>query len=211
MPQKRFSYRRVNTATTVKDICKKAGIKLGTFTYHYKSKDSLAVSIYHDFVGELTERVYALVDAARPPVDPFTREIATYRSYFTILDSSEAFRRFYCEICTTEEFRKVNYQMNEGFIQSTLQNFARQKSGLFYPPNEIDFPVTVTLVSGMEIRFVQALFSGKYEDRNRDDLIDYFLMIYYSIFCKDRREIQKRAPLARAFAPQMLELCPPVG
>ena len=95
--------------------------------------------------------------------------------------------------------------MNESFIQSTLQNFSRQRSGLFYPPDEIDFPVTVALVSGMEIRFAQALFSGEYEDRNRHDLIDYFLTIYYSIFCKERSEIQQRTCLARTFAPQMLE------
>lgn len=203
---KELFFQKGYTATTVKDICEKAGIKLGTFTYHYKGKDTLAVSIYQDFIDQLTEQVYSVLDSVQPKIDPFTREIATYRAYFSILNSSSELKRFYCEICSTEVFRDVNYQMNETFVRNVLNNFTKNGSDMFYSENEINFPLTVTLICGMEIRFMQDLFSEKFVQQNAEDSIDYFLLIFFSIFCRNRNEIHQHIQTSKSFLPLLQHL-----
>ncbi|MCD7993792.1 MAG: TetR/AcrR family transcriptional regulator [Clostridia bacterium] len=197
---KKLFYEKGYINTTVKDICAEANIKLGTFTYHFESKDSLAIDIYKEFSSAIISDVYTILEHQTDPyTDAFMRDITSYRVYYTAIHSNQHAKRFYSEICSIEAFRSVNYKMNRQFISSIL-NLAAEDHELFYPVTEFNLPVITSLVSGMEIRFVYDLFNHKFEDPDEEYLIDFFLFSYYSMFVKSREDLKQKINLSRVLS-----------
>lgn len=65
---KRLFYEKGYTAVSVTEICRMAEIKLGTFTYHFKTKDQLVQSVYREYMGRIwgyTDSLLHTPDAAR--------------------------------------------------------------------------------------------------------------------------------------------------
>lgn len=197
---KKLFYEKGYINTTVKDICAEANIKLGTFTYHYESKDSLAVSIYKELSSAIISSVYTLLKNNNDlDIDEFMQDITSYRTYYTAFHSNENAKRFYSEICNTDEFRSVNYKMNRQFISSIL-GLAAKDHHLFYPEEEFNLPIMTSLVSGMEIRFAYDLFNYKFEETDEDFLVDFFLFSYYSNFVKDRAALKEKINISKVLS-----------
>lgn len=197
---KKLFYEKGYINTTVKDICAEANIKLGTFTYHFESKDSLAIDIYREFSSAIISGVYTILEHQKEPhTDAFMHDITSYRVYYTAIHSNQHVKRFYSEICSIDAFRSVNYKMNRQFISSIL-NLAIEDHELFYPEKEFNLPVMTALVSGMEIRFAYDLFNHKFEDPDEEYLIDFFLFSYYSMFVKNRESLKQKISLSRVLS-----------
>lgn len=64
---KRLFYEKGYSAVCVTEICRLADIKLGTFTYHFKTKEQLAQCIYQDYLQKIwnyTDSILHTTDAA---------------------------------------------------------------------------------------------------------------------------------------------------
>lgn len=190
--------------TTVKKICDRCGMKLGTFTYHYAGKDELAVQIYKNLVDNISDYAYSLLFKLDEVLsDQFMTEITVYRAYFSVINQSEASRRFYRELCNSDEFLSTNYKMNISYIENIVNCFCKENPKQFYPEAEINLPVIATLVSGMEIRFAHDLFSSMFAEKDDNLLIDEFLFSYYSMFYRDREDLRKRIRHSRELVERM--------
>lgn len=64
---KRLFYEKGYNAVSVTEVCKVADIKLGTFTYHFKTKDQLTQCVYQDYMQKIwdyTDSILHTTDAA---------------------------------------------------------------------------------------------------------------------------------------------------
>lgn len=187
---RKLFYEKGYANTTVKDIVIEAGSKLGTFTYHYESKESLAVKIYQDFIYSINETITGKMAGFPKDCDDFIHEIVGYRAFFQCISQDGHVRRFYIEICDTPLFKEINRAMTGRYIRNCLELACRDGSGDFYPAGEINLEALTSIVSGMEIRYIYDLFLGHLGILDFDEAIDVFLYCYYGFFMKNRSRLK---------------------
>ena len=52
---------------TVRGVCQEAGVNLGSFVYHFGSRDAFVAELIEHWYAPLLERLTATVDEAQPP------------------------------------------------------------------------------------------------------------------------------------------------
>lgn len=174
-------------ATTIKDIITDAESKLGLFTYYFESKESVAISIFKDFVNDIalvleeylkeyTANDYLLVD------------MIEYRAYFECINANEQIRRFYKDISILESFAQMTIELKDYFIQKRFENGLKFETSAMIK-DKTYFDAIASLTSGMEIQFFRDIL-GKKIDIAYGDAIDIFLTEYYRFLVLDKKRIQ---------------------
>ncbi len=176
-------YEKGYIKTKVSDICKKSNTAPGMFTYHFESKEQLAVSIYRDFTFQLNEIIDEQLKIFFPKLDELIYEAVTYRAFFIAHAQNSGIRQFYTEICNTEYFIKTNKEMDELFIKRLISAKV---------PNEVNDPLVeenlqeiLTLVNYMEIGYTSEMFVQELSHEELNNKIDFFLLYYYRFFFCD--------------------------
>lgn len=175
---KRLFYEKGYADTTVKDIVSEAGAKLGTFTYHYSSKESLAADIYRSFIYELNKVISQTLSEVQKECAPLTREVTEYRAFFKAITSSSHIRQFYIDICDTLSFKDISYSMNRQYISNciSLEPICEEQFDL------VKLDALTSMVSGMEVRYLYDLFLNRLSYSDLEQAIDTFLYYYYGFF-----------------------------
>ena len=92
---KELYYQKGYCAVTVQDICNRADIKLGTFTYYFATKEDLVSEIY----SELLIKAYAYVNyLENRPMDHLERNVITTFLYYNTIYKDKQNLKFHYEV-----------------------------------------------------------------------------------------------------------------
>ncbi len=187
---KQLFYQKGYEETTVKDIIIAANSALGVFTYHFDSKDSLAVEIYQNMVDNIMVKHSEKMKCFPYTIEHISSEILMYHSFFSTMSANPNVRRFYRQICHTDLFRKTVLDMNLKFVQNILYNERREKKNSLSYIHEVNIEYVVSLVTGMEIQYVYDLFSENFSEIEEQKAIDIYIHIYFSFFVENRERLE---------------------
>lgn len=93
--------------TSIKDICEQGNVKLGSFTYYFKTKDDLVREIY----GDVWQKCYDLMDSKiqRPITEIEKNTIFSFLYFYAILHD-ELTRAFHYEILSMASVSNFIYE-----------------------------------------------------------------------------------------------------
>ena len=73
-------YQKGYFATSVRDIIQNANSKLGLFSYHFKSKDAIAVMVFRQYVEDTSRTLYQAMGRKLDTCDLLLNDILNYLS-----------------------------------------------------------------------------------------------------------------------------------
>lgn len=164
-------YAKTNCST----IAHEAGVNQGLIHYHYKSKRTIALTIFVGFFESCRDIVRELF----PTQSVLVRNAVETIFYWMLLEKSEAFRRFVCEISLEriplemsiftgfDYFSSINAESGANLSDKTLELFcncsfaAEAEMILQYSSHTDDF--TAEYMSGLDILMLFELFSLPYD------------------------------------------------
>lgn len=186
--QKLFYLKGYN-ATTIKDIVTDAQSKLGLFTYYFEGKESVAISIFKNFVNDIALILEGPLNTLWEKEDFLLVDMIEYRSYFKCINANENIVRFYKDVSILESFVEMTVALKDYFIQKRFENGAKFETNVMIQDKNY-FDSITSLTSGMEIQFFRDVLQKKIEI-DYEDAIDLFLSEYYRFLVPDKKQIQK--------------------
>lgn len=185
---KKLFYLKGYGATTIKDIITDAESKLGLFTYYFEGKESVAISIFKDFVNDIALVLEEPLKDYTAKNDYLLVDMIEYRAYFECINANEQIKQFYKDISILESFAQMTIDLKDYFIQKRFENGLKFETSAMIK-DKTYFDAIASLTSGMEIQFFRDVL-GKKIDIAYGDAIDIFLTEYYRFLVLDKKRIQ---------------------
>ena len=121
---KKLFYKNGYAQTSIKDICQIANVKVGTFTYYFKTKDDIVRELY----SSVFSRCYAFVEERlNRPVNSLEKNTIVGFLYFSAILIDERTRSFHLEI------------LQKGSVGDYITQIAFPISRLFLKDFELNF------------------------------------------------------------------------
>lgn len=171
--------------TSVRDIVERADSKLGLFTYHFESKDAVAVMVYREYIEKLYAMLRQSLRKIYADADLLLITLLEYRAHLKSLTINENVARFCVELSTTQGYLEQNYRYKEEYFQKT------RSPGLIlnkYWRDENAGSVFVSLTAGMEMQLCRDLYGGKIKIP-MDDALDIYFETYYTLLLRNRKVV----------------------
>ena len=192
-------YQKGYFATSVRDIIQNANSKLGLFSYHFKSKDAIAVMVFRQYVEDTSRTLYQAMGRKLDTCDLLLNDILNYRAYFKGILANENTLRFYQELSTTQAYLEQNFRFKEYYFHRlfTPQLTLDPRWG-----NETLRSVFISITAGMEMQLCRDFCSGNILS-TPDEALDLYLETYYALLIKSRRQVVQQVQQSRALLAQV--------
>lgn len=169
--------------TSVRDIVEQADSKLGLFTYHFDSKEALAIMVYREYIDKLYAMFRRSLQSLYERSEPLFLTMLEYRAHLKSLTINENVARFCVELSTTRGYLEQNYRYKEEyFLKTRIPELSLNR----YWSNEDTGSVFISLAAGMELQLCRDLFDGKIKIPI-DDALDIYFETYYFLQLRDRK------------------------
>ena len=90
--------------TSIRDIVGAANSRLGLFSYHFESKEAVAVMVFREYISNVATTSRSALGNIFDESDLLLNDMLNYRGYFTGLLRNENISRFFVELTTTACF-----------------------------------------------------------------------------------------------------------
>ena len=87
--------------TSIRDIVGAANSRLGLFSYHFESKEAVAVMVFREYISNVATTIRSALGNIFDESDLLLNDMLNYRGYFTGLLRNENISRFFVELTTT--------------------------------------------------------------------------------------------------------------
>lgn len=176
----------------IKDIVARANSHLGVFTYHFKNKEAVAISIFNDFVDNITPAIHKTLSDIyeKNESDVVFLNMLEYRAYYKCLISNKNVQNFYCDLTYLQSFPSYLKEMTKAFNRNLIAGDHCSATHT-HVRDEIFFNAIASITTGMDMQFFRDLINGEL-DIDFDDAIDLFLNEYYHLIIKNKAMIQTR-------------------
>lgn len=178
-------YRNGYFNTAIRDIVEGANSKLGLFSYHFESKEAIAVQVFREYVNDVTTTVRRALGSIFDTCGLLLNDMLNYWGYFRGLTVNENVSRFYVELSTTECYLEQNFRFKEYY-------FDRMQSPQVLPNRRwragVDRNIFISMTAGMEIQLCRDLCSGRIQ-APVEDVLDAYFDTYYTLLLQNKRQV----------------------
>ena len=173
--------------TSIRDIVGAANSRLGLFSYHFESKEAVAVMVFREYISNVATTIRSALGNIFDESDLLLNDMLNYRGYFTGLLRNENISRFFVELTTTACYLEQNFRYKEYFFQRLCSpQLVLNKCWR----NEEMGNLFVSLTAGMEIQMCRDYRSGRIRVP-LDSALDAYFETYYGLLVQNRKQVEK--------------------
>ncbi|ABR48244.1 transcriptional regulator, TetR family [Alkaliphilus metalliredigens QYMF] len=117
---KEMFYNKGYKKTTMKDIADELDISLGNLTYHFKTKDTIVINIFADYLDNIYEFIWDKVDSS---ADAYYKHFFVTIVFYKVILTNPNNKRFFGEIMKTKSFYKLLSDRISNIYQGFIQDY----------------------------------------------------------------------------------------